>query len=114
MFFFVVLHKHVCFVPMKWDEKFRRWLLVREWISVKGSSKGREVVQTLCGETVSDEDAVTEQLPNMYLCSKCDSASNRKRNRAASFVRKLPRSNLKKIPRYEHLPGRGGIHLTHK
>lgn len=99
---FIVLDDHVCMVAVEEKRIDGR----RVWVPKR---------ITLCGGhglTKHGISLLSDEVPPSYLCSKCDSVSNRRRS--PSIARHLPQTKLKKIPRYEHLPGKTGIHLVHR
>lgn len=97
---FIVIVDHTCMVAMRQTTVDGRSVWVPERV-------------TLCGHGLTQHglSLLSDEVPPVYLCPKCDSRSNWRRG-PPSFVRKLPKVSLEKISRYEHLPGRTGIHLV--
>ena len=98
---FTVINDHVCMVKAVYKLVDRKWV----WVIA---------TKTLCGTELAKDATLVDELPPQYLCSGCDSVSSKRRAPHGSLVRQLPKLSLPRVPQYEHLEGRAGIHLIHK
>jgi len=106
---YVAIDDHTCLVSqLRWVRRVSRWMQGRD------DNEYREaVVKTLCHKVVLDENAITSDLPDEYLCPACDSIASRKRSPATGLVRQLSKAGTA-VPCYEHLPGKRGMYLVWK